>query len=73
MLNKPTGMCLKIQVNISNLPEAVKNQLMLRYYFQALIGPVSDVGLFGNTAIVTFEKPTGEFSGIYTCSYVIIM
>ena len=58
MLNTPTGMCLKIKVDLKNLHEAVKNQLVLRYYFQSLIGPVSNVALYANTAIVTLKTPT---------------
>ncbi len=45
------------KVMISNLPEAAKNQVVLRLYFQSLVGQVSSVKLFGHTAIVSWETP----------------
>ncbi len=49
------NVCSKVM--ISNLHEAAKNQAVLRLYFQSLVGQVSSVKLFGNTAIVSMETP----------------
>lgn len=47
----------KIQVTISDLPKAAKNQSVLRLHFRSLLRQVSSVELFGDTAIITLETP----------------